>query len=184
MSGYLTQILRGRKAPLMIDISNGVIVAASFEFGGPYEFGVVFSHPEGDIASGFDRPTNAEHWGLDTPAFASLSYEEKMEKIMDQVGDTPGNPSAGDGEESLAAWLSEKIDWEQAENLSAKESEYTPGFEIMDALPDADRARLGLGRVDVGGPASGGCWVVKTSATPDELDAALAANDLPFRVGR
>lgn len=57
-----------------------------------------------------------------------------------------------------------------------------PGYDLLSALDQATQKGLGLREADIGGPDSGGCWVIKTEASREELNAALAAADLPFRV--
>jgi hypothetical protein len=198
MAGSLTEALRGRSAPLLIDIDeHGCIVAADHHFNTSFEFGVAFPHPEGEIVVGFDRPTRAQSMGLDTPEFAASTYAEQKRAAMDEqwgsdiddadcpwveIDATGGVLPASDTEERLRAWLDEPEDSERVLGWHPRVSQWLPGFEIMDAMGAAERKRHGLREVDIGGPTSGGCWAVQVRASPEKLDAAPTAKGLPFRV--
>ncbi len=189
----LISALRGRSAPLPIDLEDGCIAAARCGYDGPYDFNITFHHPEGDIRMGLDAPTRAEYLGLNTPEFHALPYPEKRGKVLGEYdedgmwltfdGDGEIEPSS-DTEDRLTAWLSKRLEDEEAV-CSWPEwlSQFLPGFEIYGALPEADRTRLGLRKIYLGAaPGCDGIAAVAVKATPSELDEVLVARGLPFRV--
>ncbi len=190
MNPSLIDKLRGRAAPLLIDIdAYGRIVAAGYDFGTPHYYDVTFHHPEGDIIIGLDQPLRAQSLELRSPGFAALSYAAKKATIMEELGCYPWIEYSDEPDEQadtsdhLDRWLAEIVEGDEILNwLPGEMSEHLPGFEILSALDQATQKRLGLREVDRGGPASGGCWAVETEASREELNAALVATDLPFRV--
>ena len=167
----LIDSLRGRAAPLLIDIDErGCIVAAEYDFSSPYYVGVVFGHPEGDIVFGVDQPTRAQSLDLGSPEFVGLPYAAKKATIMNKLGYCPwidfsDEPDElADTEECLDRWLAEILDGDEFISWIPREiSECLPRYDLLSALDQATQKRFGLREVDIGGPASGGCWVIKTS---------------------
>jgi len=190
MTLSLIDSLRGRKEPLLIDIDEyGCIVAAEYEFSSMYSVGVVFCHPEGDIDIGVDAPTRAEVLHVENPEFTALPDSAKKATIMEKLGYCPWIDDSDepdercDSEDCLARWLAENLEGDEFISWVPRElSEHLPGFDLLSTLDQATQKRLGLREVDIGGPASGGCWAVRTEASGEKLNAALVAADLPFRV--
>jgi hypothetical protein len=197
MKPSLIDRLGGRAAPLLINIDEyGCIVAAECKFNTPYDVGVVFCHPEGDIVIGADRPSRAQFRGLDNPEFAALPYSAKKESVMAEfdfhededcpwiVIDGNGEPvERTDNEDHLGRWLAEQVEWDECISwFPAWMSPHLPGYELLSALDQVTQERLGLCEVDIGGPASGGCCAISTGASREELNAALIEADLPLRV--
>lgn len=199
MDTRLIDILRNRSEPLKIIINEyECIAAASYEFSSPYSIGIVFVHPEGDIAIGADPPARADYRRLNDAAFEALDFSGKKQAVMeafcfDENADCPWVElnargdivMSTDSEPRMLAWLAEPVDLDDDLDWVPRSlSQYLPGFEIMAALPVAMQKLLGLREVDIGGMGSGGCWAIEVKASPELLDAALVSAGLPFRLER
>jgi hypothetical protein len=143
----------------------------------------------GDIVIGMDPPTRAEVLHVENPEFAALPYSAKKATIMKELGycpwieNTDEPDEQADSEDCLDRWLAQIVDWDEFVGWLPREmSQHLPGYDLLSALDRATQKRLGLREVDLGGPASGGCWAIKTEASREELNEALVAADLPFRV--
>src|SRR5262249_7522452 len=127
-------------------------------------------------------------------------YEETRQAVLDAADwfddelpwaetDDKGDLVPGtDTEERFLGWLNSPLDPENDRDFELlttwgerESTQYAPGFALMRSLPPEDVQRLGLAESDLGGPAS---YVpcVSTHASREELNAAIAAHDLPFVV--
>ena len=189
----LKKILQSRTEPLSVSIDlDGMLVAADFAWTSKYEFGIVFKHPEGDIDVGQNGPTHREFLSDSIVNLEKLSYEEQKEVAIAAYCNTMGDlepgevPWASDTEEALADWLDELCDLSANYMLEylpcSPESEFSPGLVLYDSLSKAVRKRLGMEKVDIGGPASDYIWAVHVNCSADDLNKALKKAKLPFLV--
>ena len=193
----LKKILQSRTKPLSISIdSDGMLVAADFAWTSKYEFGIVFKHPEGDIDIGQNGPTHREFltdsmYGKD---LEKLSYDARRELVISAYCEWTDELEEGqvpwddDTAEALNEWLDKTADDQIAENFMIENAvddignEYEPGIIIFDSLSNTVRKRLGIEKVDLGGPASGFVWAVHVGCSAEDLNKAFKKAKLPFLV--
>ena len=84
--GDLTNALRDRGEVMRLVLDDGYVVAAECHYETPFDFGVAFPVPGGEIVVGFSRPTRASALGLDVDRFLTLHRLSKVGKarFMDE----------------------------------------------------------------------------------------------------
>ena len=191
----LKGILQGRSKPLSISIdSDGMLVASDFTFDSKYAYGIVYGHPEGDIHVGNDGPTNRQVLYLYGKDLEKLSYDARRELVISTYCEWTDELEEGqvpwddDTAEALNEWLDKTADDQIAENYMIENAvddignEYEPGIIIFDSLSNTVRKRLGIEKVDIGGPASGFVWAAHVGCSAEDLNKALKKAKLPFLV--
>ena len=124
-------------------------------------------------------PTWADVLGIEAKEYRT--FKELKSAVLEAACDRELEPDART-RASLTNWLKQSApdyleEWyERTDHIS---SEYTPGFDILDALSDAERKCLNFRYGDLGGPASS-VRCVLTTATIDELNRVLTKRNLPY----
>jgi len=192
----LKEILQSRTEPLSVSIDiDGMLVATKFSFESKYEYGIVYGHPEGDIHIGNNGPTNRRVLYLDGEDLENMSFDACRELVvsayLEWKGELPEEGQVPWGDDTAGAlneWLDETADDDIAENYMIENAvddigdQYEPGIIIFDSLSNTVRKRLGIEKVDLGGPASGFIWAVHVGCSAEDLNKALKKAKLPFVV--
>lgn len=159
---------------VLLTLDQGVITAKYFCYVG--DCGVQVETEQGSAESytvESDDPTFADYYRIRVADDAS--YEEKKRAILAATGweseeeygwvetDDEGEIIPGtDTDESITAWLrcrlldaAHEYDRDLYFRYGADSStQYTPGFILLESLPEDECRRLRLGEADLGGPAS------------------------------
>ena len=127
-----------------------------------------------------------------------MNEEQKKQAVMEATGweydeecewlevDVNGDALPGfETNDVICEWLADLliyVDPDRHGHYTARiATEYTPGFEIWQALPEHQAERLGFRESDLGGPASSvPCVSIRASA--EELQQVLETYGLPFIV--
>jgi len=193
----LVEELRKSNSKLQIELEDKCIKSSNCDYGDKYDISVIFIHDKGSIEFGVDFPTRRENLGYDDKKFENLSYQQKKEKIIDEVIgytyldetydsecpwvhlDKEGNiDKSTNTEEKLNQWLDESTSWDDNESYGDGMSEYLPGFVIFNYLDDKEKNEIGMREGYVGSPGSS-IYVVLVDDVM-KFKQLLIKYDLPF----
>ena len=180
---------------VLLKLENGIVVAKEYSFvsGGLIGIRALCDNGDTKLYAVDANPTYSQFYGIDIAPSATFELLRKTSLNatgLSEADELPwvdyersGNAIPGtDTAERLMGWLSSCLGHNDdlLEGWGQQEAgEYAPGFELMWALPKSEIKRLKMREADLSGPAST-VLCVRTGASAEDLNAAIAAASLPF----
>ncbi len=181
-------------APIELVLEDGILIAKEYTYVDSLgEAGVAVRCSDGSWSVHTIKaiPSERDYYGVQLPP-RDLPFAEKRELVIEQAGldpdylpwveyDKAGDPlPETDTEERLEAWLDSDVVGDRLETWGGgRTSEHGIALQILDVLSDAERRRLGMRQVDLGGPASSVPAVAMTGSRA-QFNWIMRVHRLPF----